>query len=195
MKMNTRRIVNSGIVLSLLIVAKLLEAVLPDLPSGLGEYIPLFDLFIILSIFLFSKWDVLISTLIYLLLIVWISPPIFIGGILWVEKLSTKIFVYVLDYLIPTLIILSPSFFITKYKGFWKSFLIVLLAIFAMYVSHVFSGLLFWSSYAWNGWMPFTYSVVANGPKLLIMIFLSTPIIKIGISLRNAIVKESVYGY
>lgn len=193
-QIRTRSIVNTSLILSLLLIAKVLEVALPDLPAGLGEYIPLFDFIIILSILVFSKWEVLTASLIYLLAIVWLGPSIFISGILWVDTLKVKLFVYMLDYFLPCIFLISIAFFIKSKTGFWKTYMLIITSIFAMYLSHVLSGVLFWSSYAWSGWGPIAYSVVANGPKLLIMCAMSLPILKIGYAIRKSIVRGNVYG-
>lgn len=180
-KMNTKNITNSAIIITLLVVSKLIEFVIVDMPFGLGEYVPLFEITLLISVFTFDKKEVITSVLIYILFIVWISMPVFLPGLLWVSDTQSKIFIYFLDYLLPTLILLVPT--IVKNKSNNIKFSITLLSLFAMYTFHVLSGVIFWSSYAWDGYGPFAYSLVANLPKFLSLSIVSYGIIKISFTL------------
>lgn len=182
-KMSIKNITNSALIITLLIVAKLIEFVIVDMPFGLGEYVPLFEITLLISVFTFDKKEVITSSLIYILCIVWISMPVFLSGLLWVNSIQTKSLVYLLDYLLPTLVLLIPLQFRNKTSNL--KLLITLTSLTTMYFFHVISGYVFWSSYAWDGYGPFAYSLVANLPKFLSLSFVSYGIIKLSFTLST----------
>ena len=149
-------------------MAKLVDFVIPDLPNGLGDVSLIFPLAIIgLSILLEWKQMVFVIS-IYIFGFVWLNPHMFIPGIEYVTKMKNVVGVYFLDYVIPVLALSSPALF----KG--NKLKIILISIIIKYTSHVCSGLVFWSDYAWSGWAPITYSIIANlivcGPLFIIAI-------------------------
>ena len=67
---------------------------------------------------------------------------------------------FLLDYILPTMLLGFSGLFGCKNK---KSILLgCLLAVFLKLTSHVLSGCVYFSEYAWEGWNPLLYSIVYN---------------------------------
>lgn len=152
-----------GLMLAMMIAAKFLNSIIPDLPNGLGDAVPMLPLTIVLwSIFMDVK-SILFVLSIYMG-ITWISPHIFISGIEWVYKPINIFGVYMLDYFIPLFALAIMSF---------KKVYLIPLALLINYFSHVGSGVVFWGDYAWSGWGVWAYSLMANSIQFSILIVIT----------------------
>lgn len=158
--------------LALLIIAKLFQKLIPDLPNGLGDVFQILPIVIATSSLLIDKKVILISVSIYIFGIAWINPSIFINGTQWVYGASNVAGVYFLDYVIPLFLMVLPSLFKTRIN----IFICLLISITLGYISHVLSGWVFWGSYSWSGWGVWAYSFAANaiayGTTLAVMILI-----------------------
>ena len=161
--------------LSLIIVMRILQVLLPALPSGLGDFVALVPVMIIICALLLKPTINLIAVSIYVFAIVWINAGIFMSGIQMVFGIENSIGIYFLDYVFPLLILTLPSFFKSKKIKIMSVFIAILIN----YFSHVISGWIFWRSYAWSGWGPWTYSLAANSIRsgfIIICSFIIMPI-------------------
>ena len=162
--------------LSLIIVMRILQILIPALPSGLGDVAALVPVMIIICAILLKPIINFVAISIYVFAIVWINAGIFMPGIQMVFGIKNSLGIYFLDYVIPLLVLILPSFFKSKKMKIASVFIAILIN----YFSHVISGWIFWSSYAWSGWGPWTYSVAANSIRsafIIICIFIVFPII------------------
>ncbi len=185
----TKLIIKSSMILALLITMKLIEKVIPNLPSGLGDVSSLVELTIILSSIAIGFKETIVSVLIFLIIISWISPSIFIGGVIWTKNAQGFLGVYFLDYFLPLILISFAGAFNFEKNIFvylWVSFLLLL-----NYLSHSFAGVIFWKSYAWNNWGVYAYSFTANLVKFSILFVLTNTMIPLALLLKKKYNKKN----
>lgn len=140
-----KKIVFSALILSLIMVTKIIESFIPDLPNGLGNVAKLSEITILLSSIIFGPIITLISVLIYISLISPIFSSFLISGIFYVEKIESRIGVYFLDYFIP-LILISLVGLGNKFKNHYI-YLFAYLMTFLVLISHSISGIIFFKEY------------------------------------------------
>ncbi len=159
-KMGVKDIALISMILSLYISFKFLSKLNPEIMPGLK--IELMDVIVVVSSLIFGAVRTAIAISIFYFIIAWISPSHFISGITWVHGSSKIVGVYFLDYIIPHLIVaIVPSLFIL-WKNKLSPIVFSFIAVWMSLIFHIGSGVLFWSSYAWNGWGPVSYSIAAN---------------------------------
>lgn len=164
-KITIDNMVKTALFLSLIFVVKIIQKFIPDLPNGLGDITVLLEVLIVAGSIIIGWNYALFATILYLLFGL-IDIPIFFGGLLWVQGI-TKFYVYLLDYFIPLIALCFASLFAKTYKHLIINVIVVNII---NYLCHVLSGIIFWGSYAWDGWGPVAYSLAANGIRNLVML-------------------------
>ncbi len=185
----TKTIIKTAMILSLLITAKLIESVIPNLPNGLGDISSLLEITIVISSIAVGFKESFFAIFIYIVAIAWISPHMFMGGVVWAKDAATFAGVYFLDYFIPLVILSFVGLF--KFKKKLHIFLLASLLIFVNYISHSFAGVIFWKSYAWKGWSIYPYSFTMNLIKFGVIILASNSIIPLALILKPKLNKKN----
>lgn len=188
-----------GLGLAVLIVCELISYVLPKLPNGLGSWFILFYLVIIIYSFTLGIYNTVFLGIVYYGVLAWTAPAIFISGITYVKTWQYIFGIYFLDYIIPFLALAFSSLLFRFRQYFYLALLNTILMILLSYFSHVMSGILFWSAYAWIGWSAITYSIASNaissGILLFSAIFVVKPTIKRLKNVVNQTTKEDYAKY
>ena len=187
-----------GMILSIFIVAKLIDLYMPKLPAGLDEATAIFP-FTIVSASLFTGFRrTFIPLLIYVFGISWIGGgAFFMGPLVYSADIAANsnitnaeayAGIYFLDYVIPLLVLAIPSLYVKSKKGV---IFLVILSIMINYLSHVSSGYIVWRPFGPALGMSFIpYIFVGNIIRFGFLMILTLSSLRLILNKRKLIAQD-----
>lgn len=176
---SVKEIVFIGIFLTLLIIAKIFDNLIPSIPFG-GSLGNLYEIVLLFGSFLLGFKISFTANIIYLLVFCISFPGIFASGIFLVgnntELLSTIVGIYFLDYFLPlTVLTIAGLFYKKKIR---IKILVLIILLFLNLIFHALSGYIFFSSFASESSLGihlyiWSYNIVASS----ILYIFSIPIV------------------